>query len=158
MKKTSITILTLVVIVLLFNCGSKKENHKSQLIETNLVNCDSCWASNFVQIAQDITNVSETDLSRFFLCCCKKCSNNVEFSEFSGGVIYRLLIEHTEFTLEILSNTKNLEMNYIDFIIQNPVDDGIDVDSAINKVNSSIGDHDLKNRILKSLEIAKEKM
>lgn len=133
----------------------QKEN--LNITKNNIANCDSCWASNFSNIATDIKNVTEPELKKFLYCCNEECSNNVEFSEFSNGILYRLLQEKTTLIITVLENTKDIDINYILSMIENPIDDGIDLKKTREIIELEQLNSELKNRLIESINIAIKK-
>lgn len=117
--------------------------------------CDSCTIDMYRHIRLKVGSVSKEDLYSFFLCCNKECAGNVEFSEFSSYLVYFLLENKTELTLQVLEgNRQDLPLDYIRGIVENPISDQIDLQNIYNIVDKLNLQNEISREIMESIKIA----
>ena len=66
----------------------------------------------------------------------KECRTNIEYSEFSNEVLFKLLDTRTKEVVDVLMSNKNIDLETILIQLKNPIDDSIDIYSLKNKLES----------------------
>ena len=113
-------------------------------------NQDLCLIAN-----QNADNLTEKICLDFLMTIDSTCENDVEFSEFSNGTLYKLLEKNPLLVITTIDKyKKTIHLDLIFSMIQDPIDDSIDlirIKSKIEKLNyQSIN----KLKIIKYIEIA----
>lgn len=127
----------------------------SDIEETDSFKCN---ISVVTETFQNIDHVSEDSMLRFLKTFGKDCKNNVEYSEFSNEVLFKLLQSHPEQFCIVLENHKDsIDFSYVIQEIENPLLDLVDLEETKEKIEKSLNDMELKVKLLKALDIAIEK-
>jgi hypothetical protein len=152
-------IILLPILSLMISCGNtiRQGTHTSNNIEkisNTPSNCDSCTASHFAELVKSYKTIGKKEILIFLKCYNKDCSNNVEFSEFSNSFLYKLLLNRTDDIIQLLSEDKSLDLNYIMEGVENPVVPQIDLKSILDKIISSKSDSITRNKLVNSIKIA----
>lgn len=120
------------------------------------IDCKECF-----EIAKDvranINNLSDKKVYAFLQCYNKTCFTNVELSEFGNELLYMLLIKDPELVLRVLANHLDLSIDFICNDLENPLNEGIDVNKAYEQVSNIQEYKNMKEQILKSIKIAIDK-
>lgn len=128
-----------------------------QLKETTKVqDCKECF-----EIAKDVrasmNNLTDGKVNAFLQCYNKTCFTNVELSEFGNELLYSLLIKDPELVLRVLTNHLDLSIDFICHDLENPLNEGINVNKAYEQVTNVQEYRNMKERILKAIKIAIDK-
>lgn len=150
-------LVILISIQTLSACSSSTRiNQNSRTANTLYAVSDSC-------IHCDITVVRETeskleklnyaDLSRFLFTFSKDCSNNVEYSEYSNEVLFKVLEKYPSKFMDCMSKEKELDTKYIYSELSMPL---LDINGKViyKNVQSISGDKYTKEKILEALQKA----
>lgn len=84
------------------------------------------------------------------------CKNNVEFSEYSNEVLFKLLTIRTILIVKVLSTSKNIDLQIIFAEIENPVIE-FDFQPIFLKLNSISGFNTTIAKLKKCIRIAASK-
>lgn len=128
-----------------------------QLKETAKVqDCKECF-----EIAKDVrasmNNLTDGEVYAFLQCYNKTCFTNVELSEFGNELLFMLLIKDPELVLRVLTNHLDLSIDFICHDLENPLNEGINVNKAYEQVANVQEYRNMKKRILKAIKIAIDK-
>lgn len=118
------------------------------------LNCDSCKAEYFGYLVYMDSLRTENSISKFLQCCNKECSNDVEFSEFSNVLLFKLLQDKADLMLRILEKHKDISMDFILRQLENPLYEDIDLVKTLDQVQKTNGEPSIKNKLINSLNIA----
>ena len=92
-------------------------------------------------------------IRKFLFTFGKECINNAEYSQYSNEVLFKIMDYQTAELLEGLTE-KDIELEYILKVIEQPIHDGIDVNDLHKKVSELEFENDIKYSVLKSLQLA----
>lgn len=98
-----------------------------------------CNINILVEISQNIGNPSKTLIEEFLSTFDPTCQSNVEYTEFSNELLFKVLDTATKETIEILSKNKTLDKTTIFSNLESPIDDSIDVAHLIEKIDNVKG-------------------
>jgi hypothetical protein len=111
------------------------------------------------QIDRNIENLKEKEIKDFLLTFDTSCNNNVEYSEFSNELLFKILDKHTLTILTVLeSKEKNLKTDKILYELSSPINDSFNIDELISKVEKVKINEELKGQVIAKLKEAKGKL
>ena len=134
--------------------------NKSVIYNKNIpkgIDCSTCMDSTALLktkiIKEDVIKVSF--VYHFLLCFSSSCKNNVELSEYSNEVLLLLLKEYPELSLKTFSKyRKKIQWDYICTEIAKPVNDSINPNEILKKIETIYGYDDVKKDVINALKIA----
>ena len=142
--KDTIDILDTIQIVV----KSKKEKTiKSTKKNTNTLPSQEnkkCNLETLARLYKNIDSPSRDMIEEFLLTFDSTCKSNVEYTEFSNELLFLVLNSAPEKTIEILAKNGDLDTTTIFNSLQSPIDDTINIDELINKINGVSGYDDLR--------------
>ena len=156
--------ILLIGCVILSACNSSPQSEKRRngedkaINKTLILNCDSCKVDTYRDLLSDSTSNAENRIYKFLLCINKECFNDAEFSEFSNVLLYSLFQEKPELMLTELNKYKDDSFDYILFVLENPLNEGIDIKKTINQIKNARGDEVIKGKLIESLQKALNSM
>lgn len=155
-KKMKIWIILLISCFIA--CNGKHASEKKQVVNQPqtqaLTNCDSCKIDNYRYLLFDSTSYAAVRIHTFLLCLNKECSKDIEFSEFSSDLLYGLLEERADLILSVLKENKDINLDYVLFVLENPIYEDTDINNTISRIKNAQGDEAIKESLIKSLQIA----
>jgi hypothetical protein len=111
------------------------------------------------QIDRNIENLKEKEIKDFLLTFDTSCNNNVEYSEFSNELLFKILDKHTLTILTVLeSKEKNLKTDKILYELSSPINDSFNIDELISKIEKVKINEELKGQVIAKLKEAKGKL
>lgn len=122
-----------------------------------IIDCEKCKTELVREIKSHINNITKEQVFRLLCCFDKKCTNNVEFSEFSNEVLFLLLSEHPQLTIEVLAKNESISLELIKNVIENPINDRIDLNDIYEKIENLEDYEKTRESLLQSIKIAIEK-
>ncbi len=152
--------------VLIFSaCGIKNKTDSNQIDTTEekvppvveaaiVVECDQLLIN---RINQNLINLSQEEIYNFVSSLNVDCKNDVEFIESYNEVLFKVLNTHPSMFCEGLLTIEETKLVLIYEELSYPVNDGINVDEAIEAVESITCNEEKKKEILKSLIVAKNR-
>jgi|GEM_PF-4580581 len=151
----------IIVFLGLLGCGQTLKESKTLNNENSIImqipQCDSCKANNFGFFVFADSLINDENLYKFLLCCNSTCADDVEFSEFSNGVLFMLLQNKSEVVLQILEKHNEIPLDFILLQLENPIDEDIDLLKTFEQLEKANGDSIIKNKLLKSVKVAIDK-
>lgn len=152
--------------ILLFGLGTfcssvnKADNLSDDRIMNETSNCIKCNIEYAKDIVLNIDSVKDEQISLFLCSFDSRCSNNVEYYEFSNEVLFLLLSNYTSRTIKLINEEKNLDLIEIHNAIQNPIADNIDLQELYDKVEEvdTKSFKETKMTVLNSIKIAMGKL
>lgn len=135
-----ITILTLTFCLFFFSSNSQNKD---------LIKCNT---SIILETTEKIDSVSENLMLRFLKTFGKDCRNNVEFSEFSNEILFKVIQQQPELFCEVLEDNKNqIEFEEIILELKSPINDLIDLNLTINRIANTKTESSLENKLILSI-------
>ncbi|MGB4847764.1 MAG: hypothetical protein WBP41_07570 [Saprospiraceae bacterium] len=134
----------------------KQDNSQSTALESD------CFIKELIRIStwleDSIESVEYIDADLVLNASNLDCKDNAEFNEVYNETLYEYLEKKPNQIIELLQlgNYGDTPLKMILENIQNPVNDGIDIDLVIKSVQN-LENSDIKEKILESLKIAKGK-
>jgi hypothetical protein len=133
-----------------------KKNEDSTLISVDQ-EADSlkCNISIVLETFQCMGNVSGDLTLRFLKTFGENCKNNVEYSEFSNEVLFKLLQSQPEQFCKVIENHKDsIDFSYVIQEIENPLHDLIDLGKTKIRIVELLNDKELKIKFEMALDKA----
>ena len=133
------------------------ENESPELIsyEVNRRECEKCDGQKVLAVSQSMDDLNNQLIYDLLCTFDESCSKNVEYSEFSNEVLYKVLSKHPKAIVELISDSPELDSEYIYKQISFPLLD-YDYSAIINSLEEIEGNEKVKNLIIKSLQKAIE--
>lgn len=144
------------LILLIASCGCTPKvvmNNRKATIQTPCVKCDM----DFLYLSHK-DHFSYDEMIGFFCTLDKTCSNNIEFSEVSNAILFKIIQVEPKTSLKILTENSELSLNYILNELKDPINDEIPVTEIHSGISRVKGYDKMKEQVLMSLQEAKEKM
>lgn len=135
------------IVFLLANCASA-----NKMIKPGISNCEKCDSKVLYLVSS--TQFDSNQIFDFFCAMDESCTNNVEFSEVSNEILFKIFLIEPERALKLLNDNKEFSINYILKELTEPINDGINVRSVYSNVDKVKGYDVLKKQVLKSLQEA----
>jgi len=153
------TYLLLVVLIsfqTLNACSGMKVNHNNKITEIMQTVPDTCKRCDIEAVKETVSNLEKleySDIFQFLYTFSKDCSKNVEYSEYSNEVLFKVLEMHPEDFIICMNKEKGLELEYIYSELSTPI---LDINGSViyEKVQNVSGDRHVKEKILKALKKA----
>ncbi|MEP0367237.1 MAG: hypothetical protein ABJN36_05135 [Cyclobacteriaceae bacterium] len=112
-----------------------------------------CRTEPLLSIHQNLEILNEKMVLDFLSTFSMICEANVEFSEWSNELLFKILSSEPELTLEVLSkNLNKLDTASIYEELESPLHDLIPIDSITSKIEPLNIDEELKKSVLSRLE------
>lgn len=153
---TKLLLVVLISFQTLNACSGMKLNQYNRTTETMQTMQDSCNRCDIEIVKQTVSNLQKlkySDIYQFLYTFSKDCSKNVEYSEYSNEVLFKVLENYPKQFIACMNKEKELESEYIYSELSTPLLD-IDGKAIHEKVKSVSGDNHAKERILKALRKA----
>ncbi|MCG8384207.1 MAG: hypothetical protein MJA30_01600 [Cytophagales bacterium] len=133
------------------------ENESPELIsyEVNRRECEKCDGQKVLAVSQSMDDLNYQLIYDLLCTFDESCSKNVEYSEFSNEVLYKVLSKHPKAIVELISDSPELDSEYIYKQISFPLLD-YDYSAIINSLEEIEGNEKVKTLIIKSLQKAIE--
>jgi hypothetical protein len=133
----------------------KAETSELASYEINKRECEKCDEQKVLAVSQNMDGLNYQLIYDFLCTFDESCSRNVEYSEFSNEVLYKVLAKHPKAIVELISDGSKLNSEYIYKQISSPLLD-YDYVSIINSIKGTEGNEDIKIRIINSVKKAIE--
>ncbi len=118
--------------------------------------CKKCDVSKAQVIEIHEQNLTYNVVSEFLCTFDSVCNNNVEFSEYSNKILFRVLANAPELYFNVLENEK-LDKNLFLRAIENPIDDSINLQEIYDKIKRSSVSNLIKSEYSNSILTAANK-
>jgi hypothetical protein len=129
---------------------TSKFNHKNDSCKCNY----SCWPI----INDSINKLPEKQILSFLKTLGTICQNNIEFSEYSNEVLFKILKIAPSSTIKTIENHETeLEISVILKEIENPIHDGLDLQNILRLIKVVKPESKIKSRIIESIKLAIKK-
>lgn len=117
-----------------------------------------CNIEIVLEMSENIGYSNNRLIVKFLQSFGKECENNVEYSEFSNEVLWKLIQSQPEQFCKVLDKHKDsIDINYIIKKIENPLFDLVDLENTKEIIAKSINDKSLKIKLQTALDKAIEK-
>lgn len=131
---------------------------------TKGIDCKKCDTSILTVINENSKHYSYQQVCDFFCTVDKSCVDNVEFSEMSNSLLFKILLIEPQLSLKSLSKEQDTSLDFILRELSEPIDDTIDLKKIIDdtidlkkiysKVSEVKGYDKVKEKVLLSLQEA----
>lgn len=106
-----------------------------------------CDETNFHSISENIGKLTQREIADFLLTFGQECRNNVEFSEWSNELLFKILDKQTELTLKTIEKEeKRIEKEIILEDLEEPISYSPDFKKLITKIEGIKLNDSLKKR------------
>lgn len=163
----------LVLSINLYSCGNKtpdtlivknasKENIESTLSVSDeknkklpMLDTIKCNISVIRKTDDNLNNLKESDIKLFLNTFSKDCLSNIEYTEYSNGMLYKVLEKYPSELISFLASFEDEEISHILSEFANPLLDinGPKINELIKKAQ---GDSNIKEKLLKAVDKAME--
>lgn len=117
-----------------------------------------CDEANFHSISENIGKLTQKEIADFLLTFGHECRSNVEFSEWSNELLFKILDKQTELTLKTIEKEeKRIEKVIILEDLEEPISYTPDFKKLITKIEGIKINDSLKKEIIERLKTADEK-
>ncbi len=114
------------------------------------VDCEKCNIDYVREIKMHISNLDTLAIINFLCTIDESCSNKVEFSQFSNKVLFLLLLEYPDLTVELLAKY-DFHLDRICNKLAHPIHDGIDVDGIATLLKKKDTHKQIREKLLHAL-------
>jgi len=114
-----------------------------------------CNIKYLTELDKNLNNATNENIKNFLLTFDKSCSSNVEYSEYSNELLFKVLFHYPKKTIQIIDNNAEIKTNLIVNQLNSPVNDLINIDSLIVKLKKQ--NNKLALKFIKELKKAKSK-
>jgi hypothetical protein len=118
--------------------------------------CEKCNIEKVKTINDNLDNLTFKMVDEFLCTFDKSCENNVEFSEWSNEMLFKVLDKSTELYFKVLTNGKIENAEIILDEIKNPIVE-IDYQKIYNNIKKVDTQEKLKKEYLRVIKIVAEK-
>jgi len=161
------------IVLILTNCSDLKKNSNDEIqvlnnsvkndtvltiLDNEKLDSNICSREILLKTEKNIDNLDLELVTDFLSTFHESCKNNVEYSEWSNELLFKLINRKPEMFLEIISNNSTLSREYLLDELTSPLHDQIDLNHTIDLINriDISNNEEWKFRIIESLEIAKK--
>lgn len=117
-----------------------------------------CDETIYHSISKNIGKLTQKEITDFLLTFGQECRNNVEFSEWSNELLFKILDKQTELTLKTIEKEeKRIDKEIILEDLEEPISYTPDFKKLITKIEGIKMNDSLKKEIIKRLKTADEK-
>jgi hypothetical protein len=143
-------IILIIAIIILIGGALHAQEEKNNLLKCNI--------EIVLEMSKNIGNNNADLIVKFLQSFGKECENNVEYSEFSNEVLFKLLQSQPEQFCKMLDKHKDsIDINYIIQEIENPLLDLVDLENTKERIAKSLINKSLKTKLQTALNKAIEK-
>ena len=115
--------------------------------------CEKCEIQKITTVYKNVDNLNYQIINEFLCTFDKSCENNVEYSQWSNEMLFKVIENSTDLYFEVLENYNQREKDYLLKELESPIHDGIDIQIIYDNIKSSNAMEDIKNQYLNTLEI-----
>jgi len=134
-----------------------KDDLASQAQATQLIG--KCDLEVLLSVSRKMGRLAEPDIKSFLLTFGKECGSNIEYSEWSNELLFKVLHAQTKLVLKTMEGAESIiDIEAILSDLSSPINDGIDVKGLLTKVDAVRMNIRLKRQIVGSLNEAIKKM
>lgn len=119
------------------------------------VDCKKCDIDKVATADQNITTLSKKILTEFLCTFDSICENNIEYSQWSNEVLYKVIEENPELFFSVLIENKAISINALIEELQGPLLD-YEFQEIYDKVHAAKAPQNLKTKFLSAIETAAE--
>lgn len=114
------------------------------------VDCEKCKIDYVRYIKLNINNLDSISVINFLCTIDESCTSKVEFSQFSNKVLFMLLLNYPDLTVELLAKY-DFQLDRICNKLSHPIHDGIDIDGVANLLKAKKTHQQTREKLLHSL-------
>jgi hypothetical protein len=137
----------LLLVSMLYACATQ---HRS------IVNCIPCNIEAISTADKKIDSLNKEQIQAFLCTIKSDCKLNVEFAEYSNGVLFKILDRKTQTFVDAFSEIELEDKEYLLDVIASPILD-YNVQKLILKIETSNGNEETKTTLLNALRKAERK-
>jgi hypothetical protein len=135
---------------------NNKENYKNDSVISNSSIYNDSIRCDILVIKYTEAHLDKllyTDLYKFLYTFSKDCSKNVEYSEYSNEMLFKVLEKYPEQLISCMSKEKSLNLDYILSELSTPI---LDINGKViyERVQNALGDKLIKEKVLEALKKA----
>ncbi|MBU2912474.1 hypothetical protein [Reichenbachiella agariperforans] len=135
---------------------TKEEAVKPQLKSDVKLDSSHCSIQTLVYVDQNFEDLSIKDINSFLKTFHLECNNNVEFSEWSNELLFKVLDTYTQTTINLLTTRQEYDLSAILDELENPIHDFL-LNQLVEKVEQQNIEEPIANQVIQALNIAASK-
>lgn len=142
-------------ITILVNGDTRVYKKRKNSFHIGIDNFDKskCQSEPLIAIVDSIEDLNESLVLNFLSTFSILCENNVEFSQWSNELLFKILDKAPDLFVKTLDeNAYRLDTTSILKELEAPIHDLIDINLIIEKIDAVNSDDDIKNEIIKRLK------
>lgn len=125
-------------------------NRKDEQQEIDTLKCNILIIK---QTEEKLGMLKYSDISLFLSTFSKDCSNNIEYSEYSNRILYKVLEFYPAELIEYLDSLNEIDIDYIISVLSDPLLD-INGKKLIEIINKAHGETGIKDRLIRAIKKA----
>lgn len=117
------------------------------------------WCSTEIleKTANSLDELAVSTVAEFLASFHRDCSKNTEYSTWANELLFEVALEKPDFLLGLLHKNNSLDKKMIIDEFKSPVNDEINLEQILEKVEKSSGPIDIKKEIINALKMAQSK-
>jgi hypothetical protein len=120
--------------------------------------CEYCDIRSLKELGQSQEKPDEKEFLKYLICCNEKCHRDIEYAQASNYSLFLFFQYNAKILISVIrDNEKALDINYISFMLQNPVEESINIDATYSALAELENKDTLVENFLGSLKIAMSK-
>jgi len=125
-------------------------------LDTGPIDCNKCSVEILAKTEARLNNLSHQEMQMFFCTMDESCKSNIEFSEFSNELLFKVFASQAALSMKILSVTEENARKAIleELTVGN---ESVDLKETYTKISNTRGHNKIKKQVLKSLQSAIDK-
>ncbi|MEO9870097.1 hypothetical protein [Ekhidna sp.] len=142
--------------------GTKYQLAKEKVVLSNFLDKEEidsikCSSDALLQVNENLSNLNKSHINLLLSTFSIECRNNVEYSQWSNGLLFEVLSTNSSDLIELLSKDDNYDIDFIIKEIETPINDKYIPNDLIAEIDSTSADDPIKTRIIKALQVAQSK-
>ena len=118
--------------------------------------CIKCNIENAKVVSKNLSSLTYSLVAEFLCSFDVSCKNNAEYSEVANETLYNVLISAPSLLFQVVED-EQINRQHLLKEIENPINDGIDLQTAYSNVNVSYSKKNTKTQFLNAILIAASK-
>ena len=146
--------LPVLVLLISFTLVFYETGFAQAKVETDTLLCNT---NVLLKVSSELDSLNSKTLIQFFTTFDSTCESNIEYSEWSNELLFKVLERHPEQSLKILEADHSKRVDYILAELEDPLLD-VDIKKVYIRVHSSNRKSSIKSKVLSALQSAATKM
>ena len=157
-------IAQIIILILVASCVQtklKNKEGKDKTIEELVTDSTYAkyWCSIEVlkKIEKSLDELEITMLEEFLASFHENCKNNIEYSEWSNELLFKVIEKSPDNFLQLLFKNSSLDKGVILNELSSPINDNFEIDNLVEIIKKANAPEEIKTEIIESLNSTKQK-